>query len=372
MADASRWGEEFASTRYRFMRLSRATGLETEQLRVVRGGTISRNNDVRIVESAEVGLVGELDLGPDLVRVHMDVAFRDGSAASEVLGTFVPAVPSRDVAGAYSTATLRLYGRLQELYDDRFPAPVVLPPGTNAVEAAARVCRECGLEVIADESSYVTTDRRTYGLGMERQNSEVGDTKLDMVNDLLDLAGFWAAKTDPWGRVVMRRYVAPEHREPVWSFEEGPRAKFEGAMTDEHDVTDAANHVLVLYQTGERSLVGEAWDHETELSVESRGRVITRTYEYTSIPGGMSDAQLAEWANANALRRLRTAQATIRRVTLTHAYAPLSIGDAVLVDYPTGGVSGKFEVRTQTLTLSGGCPTEAELRQFNRRLKENG
>lgn len=372
MADASWWGEEFASTRYRFMRLSRATGLETERLRVVRGGTITRNNDVRIMESAEVGLVGDLDLGPDLVRVHMDVTWRDGRAASEVLGTFVPAVPSRSVAGAYSTATMRLYGRLQELQDDRFPAPVVLPPGTNAVAAAAQVCRDCGLEVVADGSSYVTTNRRTYGLGMERQNSEVGDTKLDMVNDLLSLAGFWAAKTDVMGRVVMRRYVAPEDRAPAWTFSEGPAAKFEGAMTDERDVTDAANHVVVLYQTEERSLVGEAWDHESELSVESRGRAITRTYEYTSIPGGMTDEQLAEWADGNARRLLRTAQATIRRVTLTHAYAPLTIGDSVTVDYPTGGVSGKFEVRTQTLTLSGGCPTEAELRQFNRELKESG
>ena len=54
-------------------------------------------------------------------------------------------------------------------------------------------------------------------------------------------------------------------------------------------------------------------------------------------------------------------------MTLTHAYAPVRVNDVVELDYPSGGVSGRFQVRTQTLTLTGGCPTECEARMYRRR-----
>lgn len=363
MAD---WNDRISSTSYRFMRVDRKTGLETEQLTMLKGGTITRNNDVRIMETAEVGVVGSLSLGPDLVRIYMDARFDDGTEKTEMLGTFIPSIPSRDVRSGYSTSTVKLYGRLQELLDDKFTTPVTLPGGSNAVQEAKKVCEGMGLTVIADQSSYTTTNARSYGVGASQSNSETGDTKLDMVNDLLSLADFMAVKTDPLGRVLMRKYIAPEDRAPSWEFSEGPNARFESAMTDERDTTSVANHVVVYYRTDEETVVGEAWDHDTEFSVENQGRTITQTYEYTSLPEEDTPEARKEYAKNRAVSLLRTAQAVIRRITLSHAYAPLSIGDSVQLDYPSGGVQGKFEIRTMKLSLVGGCRTETELRQFQR------
>lgn len=362
------WYERTSSTSYRFMRVSRATGYETDMIRVLKGGTVTRNNDARIMETAEADLVGDLSIGPDLVRIYMDAEWPSGETETVALGTFLPVVPSRKVTYGYSTAKVKMYGRLQELLDDKFSSPITLEKGTNAVEAAVSVCEQQGLEVIADPSDYTITDVRMYGLGAKQNDSSVGDTKLDMVNDLLDLAGFRAVKTDPMGRVLMRRYQDPMSIAPSWTFEEGPLARFESDMTDERDITSAANHVVVRYATEEEVVVGEAYDTDpaSDLSTVSRGRVITRTYEYTSLPEGDTASDRQAYANRRAQTLLGTAQSTIRHVTCTHAYAPITISDTCTVAYRSGGIEGLFEVRVQKMSLTGGCPVEAEFRQFRR------
>ena len=362
------WNDRITRTTYRYVRVSRATGEETDVIPFMKNGSITRNNDVRIMESAEADIVGTLDIGPDLVRVYMVAEFPDGGTETVALGTFVPVVPSRNVRRGYSTASVKMYGRLQELVSDKFSSPYTVPAGANAVDVARSVIEACGLEVVADESSYTVTDARYYGVGAVQNNSAVGDTKLDMVNDLMDLAGFRAAKTDPMGRVLLGRYSAPADIPASWDFTEGENARFEWDMTDEEDYTDAANHVVVRYDAEEGTVVGEAWDRDPEsaLSTVSRGYTITNSYSYTTLPPGDTDAARREYASNRAATLLRTAQATIRRVTATHSYAPVTVNDTVNVDYRSGGVQGKFEVRVQKMTLSGGCPTETELRMFRR------
>lgn len=367
MPSDERWLRTFAWTKYRFVRVSRATGNELETLPMLKGGSIERNNDVRIMERASIGRVGELSIGADLVRCYLSVGWRDGTSEDVALGTFIPSIPSRDVRSGYSTATVSMRGRLQELMDDGFATPVVLPAGTNAVAAAREVCEGMGLEVVSDPSDYETTRARTYGIGAEQNNSESGETKLDMVNDLLGLAGFWAAKTDPYGRVLFRRYRELSERAPSWAFEEGPSARFEGSMTHERDETGVANHVVCVYSGEGGKVVGEAWDRDpsSPYSTVSLGRTVTRSYTYSDLPEG-DGAQMQATADSQAAKYLAQNQSVIERVKMRHTYVPVAINDAVELCYPSGGISGRFEVRTQTLTLTGGCPVEAELRRFLR------
>lgn len=366
---ASGWGERFAETRYRFMRVSRATGNETEVVRCLKGGSITRNDDTRIKESAEASLVESYDFGPDLVRVHMNVRTVSGATLDAVLGTFLPVVPSVEITGARHTHSLKMYGRLQELLDDKFARPYTVEPGSDAVAVAARMCADAGLEVVAESSDYRTTNVRYYGVGATQSNSETDETKLGAVNDLLDLAGFRSAHTDVYGRVVLERYRDPADIQTSWDFAEGPSARFETDMTEEYDYTSAANHVVVRYGEGDEAVVAEAWDTDpnSPLSTVSRGRTITTSYSYTDLPEGKTDAERRDYASRRAATLLRTAQSVIRRVTMITAYTPTGINDTVNLDYPTGGVSGKFQIRTQRLSLLGGCPTEVECRQFRRR-----
>ncbi len=368
----AKWSERFTNTNYRFMRVDRKTGLETAVLNAFKGGIVRRNDDTRIKESAEFPMVGEVDFGPDLVRVYMTVEWAGGESEEVVLGTFLPVVPSRSIRAGYSTARVRMYGRLQELLDDRFSSPVTVSKGENAVAVAKRVCEECGLTVVAEPSGYLVTDTRAYGIGAEQNNSEIGDTKLDMVNDLLDLAGFRAAFTDPMGRVVFEKYRDPGEIAPSWTFDEyDPNVRLNPAIEEERDYTDAANHVVVVYgpdDTG-KVIAAESWDRDpgSPLSTVGRGRTITRAYSYMDLPPGRTDGEMQAYADKRAKTLLSTAQSVIWRLSLRHPYIPVKVNDTVDISYESGGVHGRFQVRAQTLTLGGGCAIDSEVRVFRRR-----
>lgn len=206
MAD---WLAEFDAS-YRFMRVDRATGAEVSELEGFEGGgSISRNLDTDVYESASATCEGGLDVGADLVRVYLDADF-GGEVERVALGTFVPSVPKRDVSSEVDRASVSMQGRLSELAEDAFDAPFSLPAGSDPVAEAAAICRACGLAVSADVSAYRLSTAWTFGLS-ETSDGE-GGSKLRAVNALLGIAGFASAVTDPMGTVLMRRYAEPEAR----------------------------------------------------------------------------------------------------------------------------------------------------------------
>ena len=65
MAD---WTLPFTA-RYRYMRVSRTTGLECERLtNIVRGGSITRKLGTDVFEGASLEYRGSFDIGTDLIR----------------------------------------------------------------------------------------------------------------------------------------------------------------------------------------------------------------------------------------------------------------------------------------------------------------
>lgn len=362
MAD---WSLPFTAA-YRYMRVSRATGLETERLTgILDDGTIERNDDTTCKESATVTAVDWRGIGPDLVRVYLDAKFEDGSAETVALGTFLPSTSSRTVGGAARTSTVQLTGRLTELADDMFGQAFQLPAGTGAVAYAAQICRDAGFEVLADGSDYKLSVPTAYGLGSSEGSGDAAEGKLDVVNDLLDRAGFSSARTDEMGRVVMRRYVEPQDRAPSASFIEGASARFLREVDDGRDTSGVANVVYAVYSSqgdgGESTgTVGVASDEAGgEFSIESMGRTVVRKESYSE------EATQAE-ADAKAAELLRTSQAVKRTVTVSHVYAPLTIGDSFDLSYPSQGVAGRYAVRMQRITLGPGCLTETEGRAYER------
>lgn len=377
MADvpAERWAERYV-TRYRFMRVSRDTGYEVAQLANIRadGSKVERNLDTQTKESATLAAVGAFDLGRDLIRCYFCPEWADGYTADIAIGTWLPNAPKREVDGEAQTVSVECSSRLQELADDMFDGPITVEAGTDPVEAAASFVRECGLDVEADESGYTLSSAWTFGIsnrsGSESSSSDQGSSKLDAVNDLLDVAGFASASVDGMGTVQLRRYRAPSEKTPVWSFAEGPAARFERAMTDERDTSAVANVVRVVYTTEEAEYIGIAVDDSptSEWSTVTRGRRIVASYEYNDLPDGTDETTIQAYADAKAMTLLTTEQAPTRIATFAHVYAPIGLSDVVTLSFPTGGVSGDFSVRTMSLDLSGGgLRTQTEARMYETR-----
>ena len=357
MAD---WTKPFQAS-YRFMRVSRSDGFETEQLESITSGSAEINQDTATFESASLDTVSYFDLGSDFLRCYLDATWDDGTTESVCLGTWLATIPGRSIDGVQESCTVYCDGRLQELQDDSFSAPVTVDAGENIVGTAAAIARQAGLTVVATPSDSTLGAMWTFGLSSE--DGENGGSKLDAMNSLLSLAGYGSASTDEFGRVVMKPYVNPSDRTPVWTFEEGVNATFLAKAEEERDSREVCNVVLAIFETDESTVIGEAVDDDPQspYSTVSLGRRKVAKYKYNTTATQVE-------ADAKAASLLKTQQATIRRVRLQHIHCPVRVEDVVEVKWPSAGISGTYVVRTQSIDIgSAGCLTQSELRAFERR-----
>lgn len=347
MAD---WTVPFRSA-YRVMRVSRSTGLETGVVPGVEtGGSLERSIDDSVKETGSLSVRGSLDVGADLLRVYLDATFPSGEVERVALGTYLPSVTSRIVGGATSSQTVSLSGRLRELADEQFDGTYSLPSGGDPVAAAEEVVRGVGLDVVADpHDGYRTSQLWTF-------DDSQGGTKLDCVNQLLDMAGFSSASTDAMGVVRLSRYRAIADRSPSWELVEGRSARFLREVTDEYDTSDVANVVKAVFSDQETATVGIAENLTGRFGVEEMGRRIYKRYDY-------NQAATQEEADAKA-EQLLEEQSAMRRLTVGSVYCPVDIGDSVMVSYPSQGIRGVYGVRKMSLDLGPGCLTTLEVRSF--------
>ncbi len=350
----------------RVMLVSRHTGEELARIpNIVQTGEINRNQDTQVTETASLTMVGETNLGADLVRIYADLTYADGQQESVMLGTYLADGPKREVNGAQdSTTDISCYGRLRELADDEFAYPVSLDTGANPMTFIETTIREAGLDVAPHDTCTYKLGQ-TWTFGMEHGH---GESKLDAINELLTLMNWNSARTDPQGRILLTPYQDPAKRAPSWEFTEGEGARFLQTMTDEKDWYDTANQVRVIYSNEDRDIIGIAIDDnpDSEFSIPTRGRIISKTYSYSDVPDNMSDSALQKMADTKAKELLDTNQSVIHRITLTHIYAPITLGDVISLNYPSGNITGNYAIRTQTIKLEPGLPTETEARAFTR------
>ena len=190
MADS--WIRPFDAS-YDFVRVSRETGLELDFVRdIENGGSIERNANTALYETASLDFADKFDVGNDFLRVYLNATFTDGSKRRECLGTFMPQVDSVDIDGAYREGQINAYGLLKRLKDDDFDGPYVIVAGSNLVDEAVKIAESVGLTVYADPSSLLLGSTLVFGVGRDND----AKNKLDAVDLLLKAAGFRSPATE--------------------------------------------------------------------------------------------------------------------------------------------------------------------------------
>ena len=335
-------------------------GVETERIPNITRATLQLNDSTETFETGRAQCVGMLDVGTDLIRCHMTATWADGTVEDVVLGTYDVSIPSRDVLGSYAECEAVLDGRLIELQQDAFETPLIVPKNVNGAAYAFGIAQTRGL-TFADhlDVGEFTTSQRAYGIGVEGDDD---GSVLSAYNDLMvNTQGTRAAKTDPWGRILVLEPI-DYGSTPVWTFAEGEYATFLSEAVDERDTTGVCNVVACIYEDGESTVVGTAedTDESSPWSIANYGRRKVAVYSYN---GSATQAQ----ADAKAAKLLDENRSIVRRVTIKHTYCPARVGDIVEVSYPSAGIYGKFAIRTQAIEVgSGGCMTTSELRRFER------
>lgn len=121
-------------------------------------------------------------------------------------------VPGRDYDDTGETSQLDLYDKLVIPQNDTFGTTYAVPAGVNIIDQVAVVLTSCGIPTLA--LNLTPSDKTTATARVWDANA----SKLQVINDLLDSAGYFSLYCDPLGFFRADPYVAPENRSIAYQF----------------------------------------------------------------------------------------------------------------------------------------------------------
>lgn len=249
--------------------------------------------------------------------------------------TAIPRAPVEKHGYAGTSVDVELYDKTLILSDDRFGESYSLGAGTNIIEAVADVITSTG----EPEPPLLTPSSKTLAAGMVW---EAGTSKLKIVNDLLDAAGYFALYTDGHGRFHADPYTTPSSRPSQWNFA-NTTAIYLATWTRDQDVFAIPNKYICVGRTegDTAALTSTATDEgDGPYSYESRGRWITRVDTNVEASNQTVLDMIAE-------RRLYEAQQVTETFEFTHPWLPFGLNDVVEFN-GTKAVVWKQSVKLQT------------------------
>ena len=349
-------------TRYRWEVL-RPDGTLVGVLAGVKGGSLSWEGGQQVQGSGRVtatdlpnpvpGRLRVADIDLRAVRLRPWLILADPNAPAspwlEVpLGAFTPDAAPEDWSGTGRTIQVGLLDKTTDLEQDGLPATFTCPATTPLLTAVAQVIEAAGQTVTVDVPSTDTPRAAIHW--------PAGTSRLTVVNDLLDLAGYVPLWVDGQGRYRATPHTLPGERSTVFDvLPDVPREFVDGEhrlhtptwtrTTDGHRIPNR----IIGTSAGTPSLTSmvENTNPDSPWSIPSRGRAITRTMTGVEVP-----AQNPGQALFDTIRReLVAVTAAASTVSLTHLPVPLRPGDAVRFASTPAGVDALHVVKETSVDV---------------------
>lgn len=236
------------------------------------------------------------------------------------LGIYIPSVPGGAYGPRGSRFAVKLMDKLTVLDEDQIEDWLTIPADKNGVDAI----RE-NIESTGEPAGALTPSPDVLRNDMV---FEPGTTKLQVVNKISEAIGYFSLAVDWRGQYRAEPYVRPLDRPLVHVFDESRRSQRTPEFEREQDLYRVPNAVTVVSNgTGdEPGLVGYAENNnpDSPFSIMNRGRRIFPD-------GGIETIEAAtqEIIDAHAQRRLIEQSSPTAKLTVTHAYRPMALNDAV-------------------------------------------
>lgn len=289
----------------------------------------------------------DINVSLDRVRIWWEVV----GVEEWALGVYVLSAPSTQYTDAGSSREITLLDKVTVLREDVLTTTLQVPAGSNIVDAAVGQIVAAGESRIAATPSDATlTNALTW---------DPGTSRLQVVNDLLEVAGYWAVWTDRLGQFRLEPYVAPADRPVVWEFVEGDTAIHSPSWERELALWEATNTVVYTSQADDD---GDVWtavavddNPDSPTSTVSMGRVLNPIVEENVEASSQADLQ------ARAERRLLDNSNVVGKLNVSHAPVPVWFNEAVL--FRSQGHEARATIRTMSLDLTPGALVSAEWRE---------
>lgn len=227
--------------------------------------------------------------------------------------------------------------------------PFSVPAGSNPFDVIEEILSTVGLRLAyKPDENHTTRESKSY--------LPEDYTKLEIINDLLDCAGYLAADTDVYGNVIIRQSTpTPEYSSIV--FEEGEASIVEDDPNIERDWEDVANVVIVVCENADDNVLRGIAVND---SVTDKTSTLYRG-EVTRVET-MRDADTQDIVDAKAASLLAEERSKLEAVTISHAYRPIGLFDPIHIK--VSSVDAVYSVQSVDISLDPGLLTSTRARRY--------
>ena len=339
------WLESMQQT-FEYYVVDPGTWKDKQRLTNVKSCSISRSSESDTLGSATIDVTETV--GESYIRVYL-VTIQNGVKERHPLGTFLVQTPSSQFDGRVRAVTMEAYTPLLELNENPPPIGYFVPKGSNIMDEAYKLVKDNARAPVVPASKE---DALHYDFV-----AESGETWLSLIDALIANAKY-SFDLDEMGRILFAPDQDTASLQPVWTYEDGDKSILHMSISMSHDLYDVPNVVEVVHSKGSENLYAIATnnDPDSPTSVQNRGRKITRRITDPDINNGIpTEKQLQEYAE-RALEELSTIE---YRLSYTHAYCPVRVGDCVRINYSLADLTNvKAKVISQSITCEPGCPVQ--------------
>lgn len=334
----------------------------------VTGGTITVSTDARIKRAGKLSVVS--DKPPEWWGTKLLHVFVTVNGVKWPLGLFIPTSPQEEYTGEAVEYEIELHDKLLIPDQDAVVSAYSVAPGTELIPHVVGMLREMGQNNLAIEPFVPRPDESgrlwTTGRNSRPLTWDAGESKLTIINDILDYCGYFSLTCDPNGVYVAEHYRVPAEREVSWEFVEGQNSVHTKRWTFEQDLASIPNRIVYSTQEADNGQgktapsLTSSWentDPASPYSFPSRGRWISEV---------KTDAEAADQATLDAMvqRRAANAQDPMAKVEISSAILPVALNE--VVRFKSGPKDMFMSIRKFDMTLRAGELMQVTLRKVNR------
>ncbi|QKY80319.1 minor tail protein [Microbacterium phage Mercedes] len=264
------------------------------------------------------------------------------------LGVFLVSAAKEEWEATGRVWQLELLDKCTVPQQDQVDQSYAVAAGTLILQQVKIILASCGEYIAIDNSSTLATSS-----GMVW---EAGTSKLKIINDLLEVAGYNSLWMDGYGNFQLTPRVLPANRSLTYDVLGIPRELRDGSQSiytpdwnRDKDSFDVPNKVVAVQAAGgddAAALVGQ-WTNEdasSPYSYQQRGgRWLTHTLDSVEVPEG-TDAEVVAFLQNRARATLIQMSAVQATVKLEHLPIPVRVGDVVRFANSKAGIDGRHVI----------------------------
>jgi len=341
------WLSSMSQT-YEFYEVDPGTWKDKKRLTNILSCKISRDLDTDTLYTASISTTDIL--GEMYIRVYL-VVNQNGETHKEALGTFLTQTPSRSFDGKQNDISIDAYSPLLELKDNKPDLGFTLVKNQNIMD---NVCRLTDDNMRAPVFSVTgITDKLSTNFTAESDESWLSYLSALMYNVN------YSYGLDESGRVLFNPKQDTASLQPKWTYTDDNSSILYPEVTEKYDLYKVPNVVEVVYSGTDASgntmiLRATAINDEalSPTSTVSRGRII----KHREINPSISGIPDQKYIDLYAERLLKEFNDVEHKITYTHGYCPVTIGECVRLNYERADLTNvKAKIISQDIDCTSGC-----------------